>query len=147
MGNRPEMELPPHSISAEEAVIAALLLDDCIARVADIVHPEDFYRESNGWIYEACLSIWKRGEEITIPTVAHELGKQLDAVGGEPGLVEIAGKYFTAVGVEAHARVVERDSYYRSMIQAAQQIASIAWEGGPREQEVYEQAASLFIHL
>jgi replicative DNA helicase len=147
---RPQTGLPPHDVSAEEAVIAALLLaDDSYARVLPIVRPDDFFREQNGWIYEACLAVAERNESITIPTVAHELDRagRLDAAGGEPYLVEIAGKYFTAVGVEAHARIVARDSLYRSLIQAAGQIASLAYEGGPDVKEVLSQAETLLLGL
>ncbi|MCA9826714.1 MAG: hypothetical protein KC479_15170, partial [Dehalococcoidia bacterium] len=147
---RPQTGLPPHDVSAEEAVIAALLLDDdAYARVLPIVKPEDFFREQNGWIYEACLSVAERGEEVTIPTVAHELDRagHLDEAGGEPYLVEVAGKYFTAVGVETHARIVARDALYRRLIQAAGQIASIAYEGGPDVKSVLSQAEGLLLGL
>lgn len=147
---RPQTGLPPHDVSAEEAVIAALLLDDdAYARVLPIVRPEDFFREQNGWIYEACLSVAERGESITIPTVAHELDRlgRLDPAGGETYLVEMAGKYFTAVGVEAHARIVARDALYRRLIQAAGQIASLAYEGGPDVGSVLSEAESLLLAL
>ena len=147
---RPQTGLPPHDVSAEEAIIAALLLDDdSYARVLPIVRPEDFFREQNGWIYEACLAVGDRNESITIPTVAHELDRagRLDPAGGEPYLVEIAGKYFTAVGVEAHARIVARDALYRRLIQAAGQIASLAYEGGPDVGNVLSQAEGLLLSL
>jgi len=147
---RPQTGLPPHDVSAEEAVIAALLLDDdSYARVLPIVQPEDFFREQNGWIYEACLSVAERGEEVTIPTVAHELDRagHLDEAGGEPYLVEVTGKYFTAVGVETHARIVARDALYRRLIQAAGQIAALAYEGGPDVRHVLSQAETLLLAL
>ena len=85
--------LPPHDVSAEEAVIAALLLDeDAFARVLPVLEAADFFREQHAWCYEACISLSDRNEPITIPTLAHELDRagRLDAVGGEPALVEIA---------------------------------------------------------
>ncbi|MDA0365971.1 MAG: replicative DNA helicase [Chloroflexi bacterium] len=147
---RPAGGLPPHDISAEEAVVAALLLDeDTFVRVLPIVQPEDFYREQNGWIYEACLALGERNERITVPTIAHELDRvgRLDSVGGEPYLVEVAGKYFTAVGVEAHARIIARDSLYRRLIGAAQQIAQLAYAGGPDVARVLGQAETMLLGL
>jgi replicative DNA helicase len=142
--------LPPHDVNAEEAVIAALLLDeDTYARVLPIVQPEDFFREQNAWCYEACLALGERGESITIPTVAHELERmaRLDAAGGEPYLVEIAGKYFTALGVEAHARIIARDALYRRLISAAQQIAQLAQAGGPDVSRALSTAEALLLGL
>ena len=142
--------LPPHDIAAEEAVLAALMLDeDAYPRVLPVIQPGDFFREQNGWIYEACLALSDRGESVTIPTVAHELERagRLDAAGGEPYLAEIAGKYFTAVGVEAHARIVARDSLYRRLITAASQIAQLAYEGGPDVQRVLSHAEELLLGI
>lgn len=148
--SRQQAGLPPHDVAAEEAVIAALLLDDdAVPRVQPIVRVEDFFREHNGWIFAACMAVWMRGEEVTIPTVSHELDRmrKLDQAGGETYLVELAGKYFTAVGVEAHARIVARDALYRRLIQAASQIAALAYEGGPDHKRVLTEAESILAAL
>jgi replicative DNA helicase len=142
--------LPPHDVAAEEAVIAALLLDDdAYARVLPILQPGDFFREQNAWTYEACLALGERAEPMTIPTVAHELERagHIDQVGGMSALVEIAGKYFTAVGVEAHARIVARDALYRRLIDAAGRIAQRAYEGGPDPGQVLSDAEQLLITI
>ncbi len=142
--------LPPHDVAAEEAVLAALLIDeDAYAKVLPIVRPEDFFREQNAWTYEACLALAERGEAITIPTVAHELDRlgRLDAAGGEPYLAEVAGKFFTAIGVEAHARIVARDSLYRRLIAAAGQMAQLAYEGGPDVNRVLGHAEQLLLTI
>lgn len=142
--------LPPHDIAAEEAVIAAMLLDDdSYARVLPIVRSVDFFREQNGWVFEACLNLAERGEAVTVPTVAHELERagHLETVGGEPFLQEIAGKYFTAIGVEAHARIVARDALYRRLMQVAGNIAQLASAGGPDASRVLGEAESLLLGL
>ena len=142
--------LPPHDIAAEEAVIAALLLDEeAYPRVIPILRPEDFFREQNQWCYEACVALADRGEAITHPTVTHELERagRLDAAGGEPYLFEITGKHFTAEGVEAHARIVARDAMYRRMIDAAGQIAQVAYRGGPDASAVLAQAEQLLLAI
>ncbi|MDP6605745.1 MAG: DnaB-like helicase C-terminal domain-containing protein, partial [Dehalococcoidia bacterium] len=142
--------LPPHDVAAEEAVIAALLLDDdSYARVVPILKPSDFFREQNAWCYEAALDLAERGEPVTVPTLAHELERtgRLDAAGGEPYLTEVAGKYFTAVGVEAHARIIARDALYRRLINAAGEIARLAYEGGPEQKTVIARAEELLLGI
>src|SRR5260370_39526874 len=92
--SRPAAGLPPHDISAEEAVIAALLLDeDAYPHVLPILQPQDFFREQHGWCYEACQALADRAEAITIPTLAHELDRagHLDAIGGGTAPWEGAG--------------------------------------------------------
>ena len=150
-GSRPQAGLPPHDVAAEEAVIAALLLDeDAYARVLPILPSgTEFFREQNGWCYEAALALADRGQSITVPTLAHELERagRLDAAGGEPYLVEIAGKYFTAAGVEAHARIVARDALYRRLIDAAGKIAQLAYAAGPNQQQVVAAAEQLLLGI
>ena len=148
--SRPQSGLPPHDVSAEEAIVAALLLDDdAYARVLPIVQPSDFFREQNSWCYESELALAERGEPVTVPTLAHELERagRLDAAGGEPYLVEIAGKYFTAMGVEAHARIVARDALYRRLIDAAGKIAQLAYAGGPDVQRVLAASEQLLLSI
>jgi replicative DNA helicase len=144
----PEVGLPPHDISAEEAVLAACLLDGgAVARCRVIVQPEDFFREQNGWIYQSCLDLDSRGEEVTIPTVAHEMLRsgKLDEAGGEPYLVEVIASHMTAVGVETHAKIVSRDAMYRRLISTASKIAEKAWEGGPDPVSVVAEGMGLLL--
>ena len=131
-------------------MIAALLLDDdTYARVIPLLSPTDFFREQNAWCYEAALDLAERGEAVTVPTLAHELERagRLDAAGGEPYLAEVAGKYFTAVGVEAHARIIARDALYRRLIEAAGEIARLAYAGGPEQRVVISRAEELLLGI
>ncbi|MYA19983.1 MAG: replicative DNA helicase [Chloroflexi bacterium] len=142
--------LPPHDVSAEQAVIAALLLDpDAYPRVLPLLRPEDFFREQHGWCYEACTALADRAEPITLPTLAHELERagRLDTIGGEPYLAELVGRHFSAAGVEAHARIVARDALYRRLIQVAGQIAQTAYEGGPDAGRVIAAAEGLLLSI
>ncbi|HFE66973.1 MAG TPA: replicative DNA helicase, partial [Chloroflexi bacterium] len=53
--------LPPHNLEAEEAVLGSLLIDpDAIYDVANFLHPHDFYKVQNKWIYEAILALNER---------------------------------------------------------------------------------------
>ena len=82
-------KLPPHDVEAEEAVLASLLVDpEAVSRVGANLRPRDFYRERNGWVYEACLALWERNEAINEVTVAHELSRsgRLDDAGSLPFL-------------------------------------------------------------
>jgi len=123
--------LPPFSPEAEEATIAACLLDtEAVWRVRSIVEPDDFFRDQNKHAYQAILNVADEGMEATIPTVVDELDR-LDPDPAWPVyLTELTGKYYTAVGVEAHAKIVARDAYFRRLISAAGEIAKQAYEGG-----------------
>lgn len=87
----PFEKLPPHDVEAEEAVIAASMVDpDAIYRIAPILKPSDFFREKNAWVYQACVDLWTRDEAINQITVAHELARadRLEDAGGQAYLAD-----------------------------------------------------------
>src|SRR3990170_1060793 len=113
--------LPPFDVEAEQAVLASLMVDeDAIYKVQAVVRPEDFYREQNRWVYEACLDLWERHEAMNQVTVAHELSRRdrLEEAGGPGFLSRIVAELPTPVGVEHYAGIVRRDAAYRQLIGA-----------------------------
>ena len=138
--------LPPFDADAEEAVIAALLLDEtAYGRVVPILQAEDFFRDANRLCFEACTALAERAEAITHETVTHEMvtAGTIELAGGEPHLFAVTGRHFTAAGVESHARIVARTAFYRRMIAAAGTIAQVAYKGGPDTHQVLAIAETL----
>jgi replicative DNA helicase len=143
-------QLPPHDIQAEESVVASLMVDDeAIFKVAPILRASDFFRETNGWTYEACLTLWERNETINQVTVAHELDRRgrLEEIGGLTFLSELVLNLPTSIGVEHYAQLVKRDATYRQMIGAATKIAQVAYEGGADLDGALARAESLVYSL
>jgi len=141
-------KLPPHDIAAEEAVIAAIMIDDeAIYRIAPIVQPSDFFREKHAIIYEACLRLFERNEPTNPVMVANELSTrgQLEMVGGLAYLTQITTDLPTAVGAEHYARIVARDAVYRRLISASGRIAQMAYEGGADLDGVLARAEALLM--
>ncbi|MBA7614221.1 Replicative DNA helicase [subsurface metagenome] len=129
-----EEKLPPHDIEAEEAVLGSLLIDgEAIHKIATFLKPEDFYREKNLWVSEACFSLYQRNEAIDQVTVAHELGRlgRLEAAGGAAYLSHLVSMVPTSVHIEHYANTVHRLFLMRGLISASSQIAAIGYEAGP----------------
>ncbi len=142
--------LPPHDIEAEEAVVASLLVDtEAIFHVTPILKASDFFREKNGWVYEACLELWQRDEAINQITVAHELSRKerLEEAGGQTYLADIIRALPTSIGVEFYAQIVKRDSTYRGLIQAATGILQMAYEAPPQIETVFGRAEDMIQRL
>jgi replicative DNA helicase len=143
-------QLPPHDIEAEESVVASLMVDEeAILKVLPILRPSDFFRETNGWTYEACMALSERGETINQITVAHELDRRghLEDVGGHTYLSELVLNLPTSVGVEHYAQIVKRDAIYRQMLAVATNIAQIAYQGGSDLDTSLARAESLVYAL
>jgi replicative DNA helicase len=140
----------PFDAEAEEAVLASLMVDeDAIFKIQNLIRPQDFFREQNRWVFEACLALWERSEAIDQLTVSHELGRQgrLEDVGGPGALSRMIEELPTSVVVEHYARIVQRDATYRQLIGATRQIAEMAYEGGPQLDSVLGRAEDLILAL
>ncbi len=135
--------LPPQSIEAEEAVLGAILIDpDAIIRVATVLRAEDFYREKNRWIYETALALHERREPIDFLTVCDELDhrEQLDSVGGPAFITSLINAVPTSVHAEYYANIVERTATRRRLIEAAGEIAALAYREAEDVDEVVDRA-------
>ena len=110
-GHRPAASVPPHNLEAEKSVLGAVLLDErhLYALVADEqLRPEHFYREQHGLVFAAMLQLHQRGSRIDQLTVAEALRQdgQLDQVGGEGAVDELAGWVPAAGHAREYGRIV-----------------------------------------
>ena len=137
--------LPPQSIEAEQSVLGALLIDrDAVVEVAEILRPEDFYRNQHGTIYGAVLELYERREPVDIVTVSEALERNgsLDQVGGSAYLTSLINLTPTAVNAVYYARIVERKSVLRNLISAAGRIAGIGYDESSDLDESIDKAES-----
>jgi replicative DNA helicase len=149
----PPTEMSPRliqDINAEEAVVAAILLDDreVVAEgVTSLLTPEMLVDGPCRAAYRAYLSLREQGMETTIITVLYEWSERgwIDAVDQETGglgaevwLAGVVGKYFTAVGVISHARIIRDLWERRTQFSQAQEMARKAFEG-PVIRPIYER--------
>lgn len=127
--------LPPHDIGAEESVIGSILIDgESLTRITAFLKTSDFYGQKNRWCFEACLSLFERGEAINQVTVAHELtlhDDHLEGVGGVPYMAHLVANVPTSVHIENYAQIVHRTSIMRQIIRAGERISEIGYESGP----------------
>ncbi|MEA1959199.1 MAG: replicative DNA helicase [Chloroflexota bacterium] len=143
-------KLPPHDIEAEEAVLGSLLVDgEAIYKIITIITLNDFYREKNLWVYQACYDLYERNEAIDQVTVAHEMGRRgrLEAVGGAAYLSHLVSNVATSVHIEHYAQIVHRLAIMRNLISAAAHIESIGYEAGPDVDDSISRAEDVLFRL
>ena len=137
--------LPPHSAEAEEAVLGSLLIDPAATpRISTFLKPEDFYIVKNGWIYQAILAM---GEKADLLTVSAELARNnlFEEAGGESYLAQLTISVPTALNVETYAHLVENFALRRRMLNAASEIAKMAYDQTlPVDQVVEKSEATVF---
>lgn len=128
------------SRDAEEALLGCLVIDpDAIYDVGDILQAKDFYSVTNQWVYDALLSLKKRGVSIDPLTVIEELKarKQLEQCGGEAYIIGLAATPPTSTNARHYAQIIADKSTRRQMIAALQGGAS----------KIYDESADVETQL
>ncbi len=136
----------PANPEAEEAVLGSLLIDpDGVLKVASFLEAEDFYRERNGWIYRAILELHERREPADFVTLCDELERNnlLQEVGGAAYITQLINNVPSAAYVEHYGHIVERTATLRRLIDAAGQIAALAYEEAQEVDEVVDRAEQI----
>lgn len=121
--------IPPQNLEAEQSTLGSMMVDrQAIEKAAEILSPEDFYRDAHQMIYDALWSLAERDEPVDLITLQEELRSRgkLEAVGGTEYLMSLIDSVPTAANVEFYARIVEEKSILRRLIAAAAEIAQMA---------------------
>jgi replicative DNA helicase len=118
---------PPANPEAEQSVLGAILVrPEALDRIADLIAPEDFYREAHGRIFQAMLDLYGRGEPVDLVTVTALLRErgQLESVGGPVFLAGLSEQVGFAVNAEYYAHLVHDKAVLRRLLDTTQEIAS-----------------------
>ena len=136
---------PPYAAEAEQAVLAAMLIDaDAIMRAAEHVDDTMFYREGHRRIFRAMIAVTERGDVVDPLTLADELGRrgELEASGGRDYIGFLVDAVPTAANVEYHAKIVREKALLRRLIEVSTQIVSEAFEGRSTAADLLDEAES-----
>ncbi len=120
----------PHSREAEEAVVGAVLINpEVYYDVAQFLSADDFYIHRHRWIWEAFTRLHEQRIPIDLLTLSEELDKvgQLAEIGGPAYLTALVNQVPSSLNAESYGRIVEGHAIRRKMINAANQIAALAY--------------------
>lgn len=135
----------PWSAEAEQAVLAAMLLDqDAALRAAELVDDAMFYREAHRRLFRAMLALVERRVVIDHITLRDELLRrgELEAAGGHEYLAELVDAVPTAANLEFHARIVRDKAILRRLIETSTAIITEAYDGHSTATELLDVAES-----
>ncbi|MCB9111854.1 MAG: replicative DNA helicase [Anaerolineales bacterium] len=137
----------PHSREAEEAVVGAVLINpEVYYDIAQFLAADDFYIHRNRWIWEAFIRLHESRTPVDLLTLSEDLERagQLAEIGGSAYLTSLINQVPTSINAEAYGRIVEENSIRRRMIQAANQIASLAYKGDAVDNVMGEAEKAIF---
>jgi len=136
-------KLPPQNIEAERSVLGALLIDkDAIISVADIIKPEDFYKDTHQIIFEAMLELYEKREPVDIVSLSNRLKEkgQLELIGGRSYLASLANAVPTASNVLSYAQIVQKKATLRKLIQISGEITNLGYQETEDLAKILDQA-------
>jgi replicative DNA helicase len=137
------LKIPPHDDEAEESVLGSLMLDkDAVVKVVDILHPEDFYNEHNGLVYETILDLYNEQVPLDILNVSSRLKekKLLKQIGGRGRLTELINGVPTASNVASYAKIVKNKANLRRLIQTASELVQMGYDEEMPVDEIMDHA-------
>ncbi len=135
--------IPPQDLEAEKSLLGALLLSDQVfPNILEIVKAEDFYDPRHVNIFQGMTNLYAHHRPIDLMTLTSELksAKTLKSVGGSPYLTELTNFVPTASHADAYADLVAQAALRRRLIQAGTDIASAAYDGNTKIEELVGKA-------
>ena len=124
-------KLLPQNIEAECGVLGSIIIDpEAIIQVAEFLFPDDFYRDAHRTIYEVIIQLYEQRQPADFITICDELERRnkLEDVGGASYITSLINLVPTSGNVEYYGRIVERNAILRRLIEAAGQIAAVAYQ-------------------
>ncbi|MDO4433500.1 MAG: replicative DNA helicase [Alysiella sp.] len=138
------LNLPPHSIEAEQSLLGGLLLENnAYDRVADVVSEEDLYRHEHRLIFRAIIALINTARPADIITVQEELARHddLENAGGFDYLVTLAQTTPSAANIRRYAEIVRERSIVRQLAEVGTEIARSAYNPqGATAEQLLDQA-------
>ncbi len=139
----PAQRVPPHSQEAEVAVLGAILLEPtAMNAVADILHPESFYRADHQKVYQAFTALYNRNAPIDLVSVREELRRMgADDVASNNDLfLTLGGAVPSFANAEYYAKIVRGKHLLRSLIQACTESIVAAYDENTDASEILDRA-------
>src|SRR5688500_20378365 len=133
----------PHSREAEEAVVGAVFINpEVYYDVAQFLSADDFYIHRHRWVWDAFTSLHEQRIPVDLLTVSDYLDRLglLSVIGGPAYLIALVNQVLSSLNAESYGRIVEGSSVRRKMINAANQIASIAYNERTSVDDVMNEA-------
>lgn len=135
--------LIPHSVEAEEAVIGSILINpDAYYDVAQFLRGEDFYIHRNRFIWDAINRLHEARTPVDFLTLTEELDRVglLAEIGGPAYLTGMINQVPTSLHAVSYAHIIEQTAVRRRMLEAANQVAKLAFEEGSALEAVLDES-------
>src|SRR3989339_1296411 len=143
------LKMPPQDLSAEKALLGALLIKPTgLYDIVDVVKPDDFYALKHKLIFKTMFALSEKGEPIDIVSVTSFLSQngQLDSAGGSSYLAELIEFVPSAANLKYYAEIVQKKSSLRTLIDSADLISELGYNEHEDIDSVFDQAQKIIFN-
>lgn len=148
--NTPLLErIPPQNQDAERATLGAMMLArEAIEQAQAILHPGDFYLDSNREVFEAIITLAGRNVPVDIYTLGEELTRRgkLEEVGGLFLLAQLPNNAIES-NIVRYASIVRGRAIDRATIKVAYELMERAYSPNADSEEFLGTAAAAIERL
>jgi replicative DNA helicase len=138
------LKSPPYSLEAEQAVLGGLMLEnDAWDGVAEKLMDRDFYQKSHKQIFSIMYQLVEGEKPIDWLTLSNELERldELDEVGGQAYLAELANNTPSTANILDYADIVRERSVIRQLLSEVSSISERAYHPeGASSDEILDDA-------
>jgi replicative DNA helicase len=143
-----ELKALPHSVDAEQAVLAAVINNNKLAYELDSVKESDFY-------IGAHIIIWRRIQALAFQSIpvdpvvlvnALENANELDSVGGAEYIVDLMTGGTGDTNVQHYAQIIRDRAISRRLVGIGRDISDIGYESGEAQAKI-DKVQSLTMSL
>ncbi|WP_265820833.1 replicative DNA helicase [Geovibrio ferrireducens] len=142
--------VPPHSLDAEQAVIASLLIDDKAAdKVLHMLTAGDFYSPIHQYIYSVVYKLHEGGKPVDIISLANYANdrNELPRAGGVEYISSLVEIIPNSANAEYYANIVKDKSTLRQLISVAVEMTEDCYTRTDDVAEVVEAAEKKIFSL
>ncbi len=141
---------PPQNVEAEQSVLGSILLDSkCLIKIADKLFSDDFYEPSHRIIYSAMIELFEKRRAIDVITLTDNLEskKKLKEIGGATYLTNLVSMVPTSAHVVHYANIVHSKGTLRRLIDAANEISSLAFTEKNEISDILDKSEQLLFSV
>ena len=144
-------KVPPHSLEAEQSVLAGMMLsDESIDDLITLLNEKDFYTKSHQAIFNAITTLAKESRPYDLVSTVDQLSStgDLELAGGKAYLVEVVKSIVNSSNLMYYAEIVRDKAILRHLIQACNSISEQAYfPKGKNVREILDQAESEIMRI
>lgn len=137
------LRIPPQNIEAEMALLGSVMLrPEAVGEIMDTVSADAFYSDRHRTIWQTMLELSGKNAPIDLLSLTSRLKEKnlLDAVGGASYITELLNIVPSAANARHYAEIVRKKHIMRSLIDAADHIATLGYDEAAEVEHVLDSA-------